>query len=195
MMAGTHPTLYNTLDRAIGLSECEVFSYSPNIESDPHAEDLSSDDDDDLNSPHSPTSGSDDDDDYNTFQFDDYDVDEQARSRRDRYRVDIPRTFSPSPVYRRRRGALLWSSHWFFLNRKLKRILYITIWARSKAWASSDDELYAEAGEQEVEVGSLRSNSGGSLRQYSISKEERFTGWEGSVGAGARALGLVSASA
>src|SRR6266481_2326911 len=33
---------------------------------------------------------------------------------------------------KRRCGALLWSSHWFFLNPKLKRILFISVWAHTK---------------------------------------------------------------
>ena len=68
----------------------------------------------------------------------------------------------------RRRGALLWSSHWFFLNRKLKRIMFITVWARSKgvaSWMDEDDVAEKVSG-------------------------ERFLGWEGAVGAGARAMGL-----
>jgi len=78
---------------------------------------------------------------------------------------------------KRRDGALLWSSHWFFLNPKLKRVLFITVWARTRrAVGGWDDEDELLGFENDVE--------------YS----ERFLGWEGGVGAGARALGL-SASA
>ena len=107
------------------------------------------------------------------FQFDDYDVDEAPTRRRSTGSSDD----SDEPPYGRprRRGALLWSSHWFFLNRKLKRVLFISIWARSKGIASWMD--------QEVAYGSPGKVS-----------NERFLGWEGAVGAGARAMGL-SASA
>ncbi|KAH9847511.1 Maf1 regulator-domain-containing protein [Lenzites betulinus] len=167
--SGTHPSLYGALDRAIQLAACEVYSYTPDMEFDPHANDYE-DSDDDL-----PASGGDDfpsdDDDGVQFQFDDYDVDEAPLRRRSTGTSDE----SSMPVRsRRRRGALLWSSHWFFLNRKQKRILFISVWARSKGMSSWIDEDVA----------------------YSPGKttKERFLGWEGAVGAGARAMGL-SASA
>ncbi|TFY73540.1 hypothetical protein EWM64_g10472, partial [Hericium alpestre] len=72
IMSGTHPTLYRILDDVIGLPECEVFSYSPDVESDPHANDFS-DDEDDVASVGDSASSEDDDED--TFAFDDYDID------------------------------------------------------------------------------------------------------------------------
>lgn len=134
MMSGTHPTIYRLLDEVITLADCEVFSYTPNVYSDPHA----SDDDD--------SDGADsDDDDLPVFEFDeDYVEDEDDR------------------VVKSRPGSLLWSSHWFFLNRKQKRILYITVWARTKAWVPMEE-----------------------------TPNERFVGWEGATGAGARAMGIT----
>jgi hypothetical protein len=86
---------------------------------------------------------------------------------------------------RRRCGALLWSSHWFFLNPKLKRIVFISVWAHTKnAHMRWDDEEWSEMGMDN------ESYSGAG----SVPKNERFFGWEGGVGAGARAMGL-SASA
>ncbi|EPQ54227.1 Maf1-domain-containing protein [Gloeophyllum trabeum ATCC 11539] len=118
-MTGTHPSLYRILDDVIGLADCEVFSFVPDIESDPHANDFSDDGDDIA-----------------------------------------------------RRGTLLWSSHWFFLNRKLKRILFISVWSRTKGhgWFTEESEGMSSVSEKH--------------------SAERFLGWEGSVGAGARAMGL-----
>ena len=68
----------------------------------------------------------------------------------------------------------MWSSHWFFLNRKLKRILFISVCAKTKGghqWTSDDEILYGSPTK-------LRS-------------DERFVGWEGAAGAGARALGIT----
>ena len=57
-----------------------------------------------------------------TFQFDDYDVDEAPAKGAYRIAVnDAADEFTSHHIRMRRRGALLWSSHWFFLNRKLKR--------------------------------------------------------------------------
>ncbi|KAK7062666.1 hypothetical protein VNI00_000154 [Paramarasmius palmivorus] len=67
----------------------------------------------------------------------------------------ISMKYSQRPgLSRRRTGALLWSSHWFFLNRKQKRILFVSVWARSRpvgrAWDEEEyeDELYADFGSQ-----------------------------------------------
>ncbi|TRM64999.1 Maf1 regulator-domain-containing protein [Schizophyllum amplum] len=173
IQAGTHPHLFRILDEAIGLSDCEVYSYTPDLDSDPHEND---DGDDDV-----PPIGSDseDDDQEGVFDFDDYDGAGETRRGR------------TSPITLRRRasdedgdsplttpsGALLWSSHWFFLSRKLKRILYVSVWARSKGMARS------WPGSEAADFLSGRSAS-----------PERFLGWEGGAGAGARALGLRSSA-
>ncbi|KAF7312215.1 Repressor of RNA polymerase III transcription MAF1 [Mycena indigotica] len=172
IVSGTHPTLFRLIDEVIGLKECEVFSYAPEIESDPHASDFS-DDEVDISPDDEEGSSSDEE----LFQFDDYDVDEikPPNRARSRYSVATPRVAALSsgftPSYKRR-GTLLWSSHWFFLNRKLKRILFVSIWARSRglnrSW-TSDEEFDA---------------------LHSKTQKERFLGWEGGAGAGARALGL-----
>ncbi|KAJ7227047.1 Maf1 regulator-domain-containing protein [Mycena pura] len=191
IVTGTHPTLYRLIDEVIGLADCEVFSYTPEIDSDPHANDFS-DDEDDVASVADEGSSTDDD----LFEFDDYDVDEispagggfrrsapiPAASPRAAVDSSLSNSLPPSlyPVVRmQRRGALLWSSHWFFLNRKLKRILFISVWARSRglgrSWTSDEkfDILDLEQHRSEKELSS-----------------ERFVGWDGAVGAGARALGL-----
>lgn len=174
VVSGTHPTLFRLLDEVIGLGECEVYSYAPDIEFDPHANDFE-DDEDDVASVGEENSSTDDEE--TQFQFDDYDIDELPRrptwqnaSSSDDSDELPPRISSPVRIRMKRRGALLWSSHWFFLNRKLKRILFISVWARAKSMRSwVDEEMYTSA--EKV--------SG-----------ERFLGWEGAVGAGAWAMGL-----
>ena len=189
IVSGTHPTLYRLLDEVIGLPECEVFSYSPEIDSDPHANDFS-DDEDDVASVADEDSSTDPDDDA-TFEFDDYDIDEAKPgchskptpipppTPRAALNNSLPEHISHLPyphIRMKRRGALLWSSHWFFLNRKQKRILFISVWARTRGMGRSwmDDEGY--------ELADLTSEKGLSY--------ERFLGWEGAVGTGARAMGL-----
>ncbi|KAF9223522.1 Maf1-domain-containing protein [Gyrodon lividus] len=198
IVSGTHPTLYRILDETIGLSDCQVFSYSPDIDSDPHANDYS-DDEDDVASVGDEYSSDDADDDA-AFDFDDYDVDESSSLR---YHISSPSAYisdwrqripmrnsssgssgGDSPQLsdfrhvrlKRRGGALLWSSHWFFLNSKLKRILFMSVWARTRSATRSWDE--------DDELMGLENDA-----EYS-STGERFFGWEGAVGAGARALGL-----
>lgn len=177
-VSGTHPSLYRTLDDVIGLADCEVYSYAPDMAFDPHADD-DSDDEDDASIPDEDSSTSDEE---TTFQFDDYDVDEHPARRpswqssghtsssTDSDDLDITMD-ALSHNHRRRKGALLWSSHWFFLNRKLKRILFVSVWARSKGMGSWRDQDLLSSSPEKV-IG------------------ERFFGWEGAVGAGARALGL-----
>ena len=180
IVSGTHPTLFRLIDDVIGLSECEVFSYTPEIDADPHANDFS-DDEDDVASIADEASSSDEE---GTFEFDNYDVDElQPRqySRSTKIPPPTPRAainysafddlddLSPPLSLRlKRRGALLWSSHWFFLNRKKKRVLFISCWARSRGIG----RMYA------------------SDEEDSPVSNERFTGWEGGAGLGARTLGL-----
>jgi hypothetical protein len=185
IVSGTHPTLFRLIDDVIGLSECEVFSYTPEIDADPHSNDFS-DDEDDVASIADEASSSDED---APFEFDNYDIDEtRPRAYASGIRIPPPTPraainqsvmdeLDVSPLSRsflrlKRRGALLWSSHWFFLNRKKKRILYTSVWARStgigRMYTRDEDE-------------------------YSIDLEsptERFKGWEGSIGLGARSLGL-----
>ncbi|KAK7033056.1 repressor of RNA polymerase III transcription MAF1 [Favolaschia claudopus] len=190
IVSGTHPALFRLIDEVIGLADCEVFSYTPEIDSDPHASDLS-DDEDDAASIADEDSSTDDD---MVFGFDDYDIDEVAPGRYSKStpmpsatpRAAVDSSLSnnlPSPALMypllrmKRRGALLWSSHWFFLNRKLKRVLFITVWSRTRSmghsWTSDEDFDILDLGRSEKELSS-----------------ERFFGWEGAAGAGARALGL-----
>ncbi|KAJ6494700.1 Maf1 regulator-domain-containing protein [Mycena vitilis] len=192
IVSGTHPALFRLIDEAIGLADCEVFSYTPEMESDPHANDFS-DDEDDVASVADESSSTDDD---LTFEFDDYDIDEIKPGRFSKStpvppatpRAAVDSSLSnnlPSLIYplmrMKRRGTLLWSSHWFFLNRKLKRILFISVWARSRSmgrsWTNDEEFDILDLGHE-------------SLRAEKELSAERFLGWEGGDGAGARALGL-----
>src|SRR5216684_7866364 len=114
------------------------------------------------------------------FAFDDYDVDEAAPVHRPAFGGRLGALVYDdlhAHTVLRRRGALLWSSHWFFFNRRLKRILFVTVWARSQGMTRwGDDDVYGSAGK-------LQTISG-----------ERFFSWEGAVGAGARAMGLSAAA-
>lgn len=186
IVTGTHPTLYKLLDDIIKLDECELYSYTPDMQSDPHATDSDQEDDawdsDETSSVDSADEG--------VFEFfDDDDIPGRQKSGRsgDSQSRRSPRspprpTFTNSSsetspasltnsqvrsrprVFMRKRngGGLLWSTHSFFHSRKLKRILYVTTWARKKS------------------------------RDVMTSSEhlERFKAWDGAVGAGARAFGL-----
>lgn len=184
IVSGTHPTLFRIVDDTIGLADCEVYSYVPDIASDPYAADYS-DGEEDIGSGEDDSTESDEE----TFAFDDYDIDETRPSRsswRSQYekkttRFGTPRRTStdtedegsPLRVRLRRHGSLLWSSHWFFLNRKMKRILFISICAQTKGghqWTSDEDDLWSSTTEKV--------------------SHERFHGWDGAAGAGARAIGL-----
>ncbi|KAF9446761.1 Maf1-domain-containing protein [Macrolepiota fuliginosa MF-IS2] len=178
IVSGTHPVLFRLIDDVIGLSDCEVFSYTPEIEADPHANDFSDDEEDTASTADEESSSEDD----ATFQFDDYDIDEVKPRHYAHSSVAAPRVAldsgpteeESSLAYHagKRRGALLWSSHWFFLNRKLRRVLYISVWARSRGMGRSwrEDEYTFEP--------------------LSNSLSERFNAWSGGAGAGARAIGL-----
>lgn len=181
IVTGTHPTIFRIIDDSIGLSDCEVYSYSPEIDADPHAVDF--DDDEELRpvADDEESAGED-----GPFEFDDYDIDESQNE-------SVLKRFKPPPTprvairnslfsFRRpsldRRGGLLWSSHWFFFNRKQKRVLFISIWARARRTGAWEDvELLNDFEEEEAYFGPS-------------SFSERFHGWEGDVGAGARAMGL-----
>jgi hypothetical protein len=185
IISGTHPALYRTIDDAIGLEDCEVYSYSPDIDADPHANDIDDEDDDVLSLPDDDSS---EEEERPMFEFDDYDVDESPfrtsspasalSSSPPRIPINHSSLYSASSGGRLHKSALLWSSHWFFLNRKLKRVLFISVWARARGLSRS----WEDGDHFDVRYHSLPSEK---------LKGERFFGWEGAHGAGARALGLV----
>ena len=220
----SHPALYRILNDIVTLSECEVYSYSPDVYSDPHG---GSDSDSD-------SLASSDDDSLDGWEWDDYDVDDMPLSFTDSshsghkkndldpwdlstspdhdivfpydepvskskrrasspyylpQRVPLPNPPSTTPAtsmsrstasyrydsyeaanyrQRRRKGGLLWSTHWFFFHRKEKKILFVTLWARQREWTSSGDTLASSL--QHSQLG------------------ERFGGWEGAEGTGIRAF-------
>lgn len=224
----SHPALFRILNDVVTLSECEVYSYSPDIYSDPHG---GSDSDSD-------SLASSDDDSLDGWEWDDYDVDDVPRSYGDQthssskkndidpwdlstspdrdiifpfddepkrklsqrsssyspQRPSMPATTSSSVTtpatamsrstasyefdsyesvdyrQRRRKGGLLWSSHWFFFHKKEKKVLFVSLWARQREWVR----------------GGADSGLASSFQQHELG--ERFGGWEGAEGAGARAF-------
>jgi len=188
IVSGTHPTLYKLLDEVIKLDECEVYTYTPDMSSDPHATDSDDDDADAWDSDETSSFGSEEDGVFEMFDDEEFplpttrvtsqspqlDKNSSPPSRRPpKDDVDTsPESEStsrsrPRSLFRKRGGGFLWSTHTFFHNRKQKRILYITTWARKK----SDQ--------------SLMTRSQGM---------EGFRAWDGGMGAGARAFGLRSRS-
>lgn len=172
-----HPFFRQVLDPIIDLHDCEVYSFQPEVDSDPHAdEDGSSvgdfDQDDDLEGylddnesvagtklggSVSGRGGMDsDDDELGCWQMDGL----SYASSSPRRRPSTSRRSSRGPYKRslsalslhenepsgRANGGLLWSSKsvhlapfailtrlsWFFYHRTSKRILFITLWARTK---------------------------------------------------------------
>jgi hypothetical protein len=189
IVTGTHPSVYRLVDDVIRLEDCEVYSYSPDLNSDPHANDDSDDEEDAASQSDEPVDSSPNDDDA-TFEFDDYDVDEHQNlppiSRL--HLIPPPPSAAIASTLdfsgRRHSGALLWSSHWFFLNRKQKRILFISVWARSKGMGRTLTYDDLDYGVQDI-YGEFEPDS------EEESMPERFLGWEGGAGAGARAMGLT----
>lgn len=115
--------LWNVIDSIIDLSDCDVYTYNPpDTESDPHGD---GDDGDD---------GADGDDyvDRDDFDDDDDDNEDTIHSFDDnRFQPARPRSSVPVPT-RSRNGGLIWSSNYFFYNKKMKRIVFYTLWAVSK---------------------------------------------------------------
>jgi hypothetical protein len=197
IVTGTHPTLYRLLDDIIKLEECQVYTYTPDMMSDPHATDSDDEEDDAWDSDESESSEDDVNEDGGVFEFNYGDDEPTARPQPQSFgssssssssRVSRPRdtlpikssrrddsspdSLSTSPtrsrprsyIRKRQGGALLWSSHSFLHNKKLKRILYITTWSRKKV---------------------------GERMMTASQQLERFNVWDGGVGAGARAFGLT----
>lgn len=155
----TDPFLRQVLDPIIDLAECEVFTYSPDMDSDPHAADSDDEEDD---------SADDDaferDDDGMAFEMDGLGGDS---SRSHRFGTSSsygarpsPFTGPSTPIAKRSAmksissvflpgtpgstngdsddyfsesstGGLLWSTFQFLYNKKLKRIVFINAWAKT----------------------------------------------------------------
>ena len=98
---------------------------------------------------------------------------------------------------------MLWSSHWFFHNKKMKRILFVSVWARThggRIWTTEEEDGekfggYRYKSEYSVdgldgELGKVDHDGVGGRKRRTGKREERFVGWEGAEGAGARAMGI-----
>lgn len=148
----TNPFLRQVLDPIIDLAECEVFSYTPDMDSDPHA----AESDDESDEGGDSDAFEKDDDGGIAWEMDGVDSYRSTSARRNLASSssrNFPTTpmksfssfFPPSPApdtptstvddsedYFRESssGGLLWSSNFFLFNKKMKRILFISIWAR-----------------------------------------------------------------
>lgn len=118
------------LDDVIHVQDCDVFSYSPDATSDPHSTFDDYDDDGD--------SVMDDDDDTH-FDLDMEELDHQPKSQIPSYLLDQDKREASPALSNRSTGqstigdsgsGLLWSTHYFFYNKKLKRVLFFTVWSR-----------------------------------------------------------------
>ncbi|KZP00563.1 Maf1 regulator, partial [Calocera viscosa TUFC12733] len=121
VLNGTHPTFYRILDNIITLTDCDVYSYTPGNEWDPHAVD--SDDEDDISSDEEL-----DEDDWDAFDFEPDEGIATPTKPKSSKRLDETELQYP----RRRLGGLLWSANWFIHNKKQKRILFVSVWARKR---------------------------------------------------------------
>lgn len=147
----TNPFLRQVLDPIIDLAECEVFSYTPDMDSDPHAAESDDESDEEGDS-----DAFEKDDDGMAWEMDGVDSYHSTSAHRNLASSSsrgFPTTpmksfssfFPPSPApgtptstagdseeYFRESssGGLLWSSNYFLFNKKMKRILFISIWAR-----------------------------------------------------------------
>ncbi|KAJ4479924.1 Maf1 regulator-domain-containing protein [Lentinula aciculospora] len=178
VISGTHPEVYALLDDVVGpLDECEVYEYVPEPEEDPNAGEGEEDGGENFEDEFEALSTS-----ANPISpfHESYRPLSPTRLRSTSSRIPSrsnsslpPPSYSPMHSTSSNGGnTLLWSSHWFFLNRKQKRILYVTVWARKRSLHSMPDTPVDE-------------------EYFVFQKEkERFRGWEGAAGAGARALGL-----
>ena len=131
------------LDDVVQINDCDVFSYSPDAISDPHSTFDDYDDDemssvggnedthfdldmDEIDNKHKPSLSS-----LSTIPS--YIIDEDKREPSPSLSV---KSAGQSTVGDSGSG-LLWSTHYFFYNKKLKRILFLTIWSRKSGIYSS----------------------------------------------------------
>lgn len=121
------------LDDVVQINDCDVFSYSPDASSDPHST-FDDYDDDEMSS----VGGNED----THFDLDMEEIDNKqgnSLSSIPSYIIDEDKR-EPSPSLSVKStgqstvgdsgSGLLWSTHYFFYNKKLKRIVFLTIWSR-----------------------------------------------------------------
>ncbi|PLW46812.1 hypothetical protein PCASD_06003 [Puccinia coronata f. sp. avenae] len=154
-LTAIHPLIRQVLDPVIDLSHCEVYAYSPDADSDPHA--VVSDDEEEVESVASSIYGSNrhdplqhsysaEHDEETMWEIEGLDSPSLQAISKSAYLgappvvqaafgvlnlAHAPRSSSADlPYEEESTGGLLWSSHYFFYNRKMKRILFISTWVR-----------------------------------------------------------------
>lgn len=131
----SHPVLRQVLDPIIDLDDCEVYSYAPDFDSDPHNGESDSED---AESEDEACGG---DDEGMAWPMDGFATPRLHRRRSIRAARPTPSPVLPKGMSNKRSrsmaslsestGGLLWSSNYFFLNRKRKRLLFVSLWARA----------------------------------------------------------------
>ncbi|KAH8924029.1 Maf1-domain-containing protein [Atractiella rhizophila] len=128
-----HPFLRQILDPVISIQDCEIYSYNPDVDSDPHAFDSDDEDDEEVY-------GDLGDEIEDEFQFGpmDWEASDPALSRpttpRPRRSRSIQRPETPVMDPKTwffdddSSSGLLWSANWFLYNRRMKRIVFLSIW-------------------------------------------------------------------
>ncbi|GAA5884641.1 hypothetical protein JCM6882_005331 [Rhodosporidiobolus microsporus] len=147
----TNPFLRQVLDPIIDLAECEVFTYTPDMDSDPHAAESDDEGDDDFDD----DAFERDDDDSLGFEMEGVDSSSMSGLSRS-YGSNRPSPFTAGSWAHRSpmksiasvfppaggasgadsdvessTGGLLWSTFQFLYNRKAKRIVFLNAWART----------------------------------------------------------------
>ncbi|KAK8846689.1 hypothetical protein IAR55_005776 [Kwoniella newhampshirensis] len=153
-----NPDLYRALNEVLPMEDCEVYSWFPEPEYDPH-----------VDAPDDPSSGDDEDDYLNEEDEDnimmDVDGDQDIPASWGGAGMDMDTEDSPTsgpvpmsaPMIRqkstsgggrrasegsgwesgreRRVGGLLWSANYFFYSKRQKRVLFLTCWCRNRPTA------------------------------------------------------------
>ncbi|KAK9898087.1 Maf1 regulator, partial [Cystobasidium minutum MCA 4210] len=146
----TNLLLKQVLDPIIDLNECEVYSYTPDLDSDPHAyqsEDEEEEEDEDSEGDDADEMGAagggagyddagrhsdgldmdldDDEDDSNPYYTT---ATSMQKMQADAMQWEMDGLENDNDEADN--GGLLWSSNYFFYNRKMKRILFVSCWGR-----------------------------------------------------------------
>ncbi|KAL7423308.1 hypothetical protein Q5752_002609 [Cryptotrichosporon argae] len=167
-LSSSTQALSRVLNDVVDLDECEVYSWLPEPEYDPHVgpeedEDASTIEEDDE---YEAIEGMDIDSEVpgwggQGMDLDDY---EPARGTKDDpidLRQEVPESAPVDFDYKPRKvGGLLWSANYFFYSRRQKRVLFLTTWCRKRPSHSSPVD-YAEPGSLPLPISSALSPPSG----------------------------------